>query len=119
MAGSARCVPRLREGKLFETAALRLPQSLPRRRPGMRWFLNAINNVRHGEERRRRVSNHARRPCRTRLSFETNSFTRSKAGVHVTGLRAGPNRHVILEKFELVGQWVPAFAGKTKKNASA
>ena len=40
-----------------------------RRRPGMRWFLNAINNVRHGEERRRRVSNHARRPCRARLSF--------------------------------------------------
>ena len=28
--------PALREGKLFETAALRLPQSLPRRRPGMR-----------------------------------------------------------------------------------
>jgi hypothetical protein len=35
----------------------------------MRWFLNAINNVRHGEERRRCVSNHARRPCRTRPSF--------------------------------------------------
>ena len=32
-------------------------------------FLSAINNVPHGEERRRRVSNHARRPCRTRLSF--------------------------------------------------
>ena len=31
MAGSARCVPRLREGRLFETAALRLPQSLPSR----------------------------------------------------------------------------------------
>jgi hypothetical protein len=35
----------------------------------MRGFLNAINKVRHGEERRRRVSNHARRPCRTRPSF--------------------------------------------------
>ena len=35
----------------------------------MRRFLNAINNIRHGEERRRRVSNHAQRPCRTRLSF--------------------------------------------------
>jgi len=34
----------------------------------MRRFLNAINNVRHGEERRRRVSNHARRPYRTRPS---------------------------------------------------
>ena len=35
----------------------------------MTWFLNAINKIPHGEERRRRVSNHARRPCRTRLSF--------------------------------------------------
>ncbi len=46
----------------------------------MRWCLNAINNGRHGEERRRRVSNHARRPCRTGFRFETNSFTRSQAG---------------------------------------
>jgi hypothetical protein len=35
----------VRHGASFETAALRLPQSLPRRRPGMRRFLNAINNA--------------------------------------------------------------------------
>ena len=63
MAGSARCVPRFREG-----------------RPGMKRFLNPINNVRHGEERRRRVSNRTRRPCRTRLSFRDQFFTRSFAG---------------------------------------
>jgi hypothetical protein len=52
--GSALCVPRLREGRLFETAALRFPQSLPRRRPGMRTFLNPINGIpceNHAEER--------------------------------------------------------------------
>jgi hypothetical protein len=32
-------------------------------------FLNSIMGLRHGEERRRRVSNHARWPCRARLSF--------------------------------------------------
>jgi hypothetical protein len=68
-----------RRGASFETAALRLPQSLPRRRPGMRRFLNAIDNLRHGEERRRRVSNHARRRAAPGFRFETNSFIRSFA----------------------------------------
>jgi hypothetical protein len=85
MAGSARCVPRLREGRLFETAALRLPQSLPQRRPGMTYFLNAINNVRHvrSAEGASRTTHGGR--AAPGFRFETNSFTRSFAGKAAEG----------------------------------
>ena len=88
-----------RHGASFETAALRLPQSLPRRRPGMRQFLNAIDNVRHGEERRRRVSNHAWPSCRTRLSFR-DQFLHTFAG------------------WDPLLQWIPAFANMTRESGA-
>ena len=66
MAGSARCRPSRQPRCGFLSR--------------IRWFLNAINNVRHGEECLRRVSNHARRPCRAQFSSEANSFTFSQPG---------------------------------------